>query len=39
VAVDATGTREQVTARCSAVLAERWPEHFGRVAGITGQPA
>ncbi len=39
VAVDATGTREQVTARCLGILSERWPEHFGQVAGTTGHPA
>lgn len=39
VAVDASGTREEVTARCIAVLVERWPEHFARTAGITSQTA
>jgi dTMP kinase len=37
VAVDATGTREEVTARCIDILAARWPEHFARTAGTTSQ--
>jgi dTMP kinase len=37
VAVDATGTREAVTARCIRVLAERWPEHFARRTGTTSK--
>lgn len=39
VLVDASGTREEVTARCIDILASRWPEHFARPAGITSQTA
>lgn len=37
VPVDASGTREEVTARCIDMLVTRWPEHFARPAGITSQ--
>lgn len=39
VAVDATGNRDAVTARCVGVLAGRWPELFGASTGIISQPA
>jgi len=39
IAVDATGTREEVTVRCTDILSARWPEHFARTAGITSQTA
>jgi len=39
VSVDASGTREEVTARCIDILALHWPEHFARPAGITTQNA
>lgn len=39
VAVDASGTREEVTARCIDMLVTRWPEQFARSAGMTTQTA
>jgi dTMP kinase len=38
-AVDALGTRDEVAARCRQALQRRWPEHFGRPAGIMQHPA